>query len=53
MVTDKVNEILNRMLDAEADEITGTARYERCGSRKAYRSYHYERDLKVKAGKLR
>ena len=52
MVTDKGSEILNRMLDAEADEITGAARYERSGSRKAYRTGHYERDLTVKAGKL-
>jgi hypothetical protein len=35
MVSEKVNEILNRMLDAEADEITGAARYERSGGRKA------------------
>ena len=38
------------MLDAEADEITGAARYERTGDRKAYRAGHYERDLTVKAG---
>ncbi|KFI75026.1 putative transposase [Bifidobacterium mongoliense DSM 21395] len=52
MVSGKVNEILNRMLDAEADEITGAARYERSGGRKAYRAGHYGRDLTVKAGKL-
>ncbi|MFT8358627.1 IS256 family transposase [Bifidobacterium aquikefiri] len=52
MVSEKVNEILNRMLDAEADEITGAARYERSGGRNAYRAGHYERDLTVKAGKL-
>jgi transposase-like protein len=40
------------MLDAEADEITGAARYERSGGRKAYRAGHYGRDLTVKAGKL-
>ena len=32
----------------QADEITGAARYERSGSRKAYRSGHYERDLTLK-----
>ncbi|MZT25319.1 IS256 family transposase, partial [Blautia wexlerae] len=30
--------------DAEADEITGAARYERSGERKAYRAGHYRRD---------
>jgi transposase-like protein len=52
MVSEKVTEILNRMLDAEADEITGAARYERSGGRKAYRAGHYGRDLTVKAGKM-
>jgi transposase-like protein len=52
MVSEKVNEILNRMPDAEADEITGAARYERSGGRKAYRAGHYGRDLTVKAGKM-
>jgi hypothetical protein len=52
MVSEKVNEILNRMLDAEADEIAGAARYERSCGRKAYRAGHYERDLTVKAGKM-
>lgn len=52
LVTQKVTEILNAMLDAEADEITGAARYERSGERKAYRAGHYERDLTVKAGKM-
>ena len=40
------------MLDAEADEITGAARYERSGGRKAYRAGHYERKLTAKAGRL-
>lgn len=52
MVRKSVEETLNAMLDAEADEITGTARYERSGERKAYRAGHYERDLTVKAGKM-
>ena len=37
MVRKSVEETLNAMLDAEADEITGAARYERSGDRKAYR----------------
>ena len=52
IVSEKVNEILNRMLDAEADEIAGAARYERSDGRKAYRAGHYERDPTVKAGKM-
>ena len=50
LVSRKVEELLNAMLDAEADEITGAARYERTGERRAYRAGHYERDLTVKAG---
>ena len=52
MVRKSVEETLNAMLDAEADEITGAARYERSGERKAYRAGHYERDLTIKAGKM-
>ena len=52
MVRKSGEETLNAMLDAEADEITGAARYERSGERKAYRAGHYERDLTVKAGKM-
>ena len=52
MVRKSVEETLNAMLDAEADEIAGAARYERSGDRKAYRAGHYERDLTVKAGRM-
>lgn len=45
LVTEKMTQILNAMLDAEADEITGAARYERKEGRKAYRAGHYERTL--------
>ena len=41
MVRKSVEETLNAMLDAEADEITGAARYERSGERKADRAGHY------------
>ena len=50
LVTEKMTQILNAMLDAEADEITGAARYERKEGRKAYRAGHYERTLTAKAG---
>ena len=52
LVTEKMPQILNAMLDAEADEITGAARYERKEGRKAYRAGHYERTLTAKAGRL-
>lgn len=52
MVRDKVGQIVNAMLDAEADEVANAARYERTGERKAYRAGHYERSLTAKAGKL-
>ena len=52
LVSEKVEQLLNAMLDAEADEIAGAARYERTGDRKAYRAGHYERDLTVKAGTM-
>ena len=38
MVRKSVEETLNAMLDAEADEIAGASRYERSGGRKAYRA---------------
>ena len=52
LVTEKMTQILNAMLGAEADEITGAARYERKEGRKAYRAGHYERTLTAKAGRL-
>ncbi|WP_394894446.1 IS256 family transposase [Bifidobacterium longum] len=52
LVSRKVEELLNAMLDAEADEITGAARYERASGRRAYRAGHYERNLTVKAGTM-
>lgn len=52
LITEKMTQILNAMLDAEADEITGAARYERSGGRKVYRAGHYERNLTAKAGRL-
>ena len=52
MVREKVERIVNAMLDAEADEIANAARYERTGERKAYRAGHYERKLTAKAGRL-
>ena len=52
LITEKMAQILNAMLDAEANEITGAARYECNGERKAYRAGHYKRSLTAKAGRL-
>ena len=52
LVAEKVAELLNAMLDAEADEIANAARYERAGERKVYRAGHYDRSLTAKAGRL-
>ena len=52
MVRKSVEETLNAMLDAEADEIAGASRYERSGGWKAYRADHYERRITAKAGAL-
>ena len=48
----KVEQTINAMLDAEADEIANAARYERKTDRKAFRAGHCERTLAAKAGKL-
>ena len=52
LVAEKVAELLNAMLDAEADEIANAAKYECTGERKAYRAGHYDRSLTAKAGRL-
>ena len=52
MVRDKVEQIVNTMLDAEADEIANAARYERTGERKVYRAGRYDRRLTAKVGRL-
>lgn len=52
MIKTKVEDIVNAMLDAEADEITNAARYERKTGRKAFRAGHYERGLTAKVGRL-
>lgn len=52
MVREKVEQTIDLMLDAEADEIANAARYERSGDRKAFRAGHYDRHLTAKAGGL-
>ena len=52
LVAEKVAELLNAMLDAEADEIANAGRYEHKTGRKAFRAGHYERGLTAKVGRL-
>ena len=52
LVTEKMTQILNAMLDAEADEITGAARYERKEGRKAYRAGPLRTHAHGKGGRL-
>ena len=53
LVKDTVEETLNKMLDAEADELCNAARYERTDKRTSSRAGHYERSLETKAGKVK
>jgi transposase-like protein len=50
VVRSSVEETLNALLDAEADEICGAQRYERSADRIDTRAGHYERKLETKAG---
>jgi putative transposase len=50
VVRSSVEETLNALLDAEADEICGAERYERSPERVDTRAGHYERKLETKAG---
>lgn len=52
LVREKVEETLNSMLDAEADQITKAHRYERTDERADTRAGHYTRKLVTKAGEV-
>ena len=52
LVRVKVEQTINAMPDAEADEIANAARYGRKTGRKVFRAGHCERTLAAKAGKL-
>jgi len=52
MVRGTVEEALNAMLDAEADQLCGAGRYERSEARKDTRAGHYERALETRAGQV-
>lgn len=52
LVRGTVEETLNNLLDAEADQLCNAARYERTTARKDTRAGHYERGLQTKAGEV-
>ena len=52
MVRKSVEDTLNSLLDAEADQITKAHRYERTGERLDTRAGHYTRKLVTKAGEV-
>ena len=52
VVRSSVEETLNALLEAEADELCGAKRYERSPERLDTRSGHYERKLQTKAGQV-
>ena len=53
LVRGTVEETLNSLLDAEADQLCNAARYERTTARKDTRAGYYERGLQTKAGEVR
>jgi putative transposase len=52
LVKQTVEEMLNGMLDAEADRLCQARRYERSSGRQDTRAGHYKRKLHVKAGEV-
>ena len=48
-----VEEALNGLLQAEAEDLCSAKRHERCEGRKAYRSGSYERNLTTTAGTVK
>jgi transposase-like protein len=52
VVLSTVEDTLNQMLDAEAEELVGASKYERNADRQDYRSGHYTRKLHTKAGEV-
>jgi len=52
LVLDSVEETLNGLLDAEADQLCNATRYERTVDRRDFRAGHYKRNLETQAGKV-
>src|SRR3712207_235381 len=53
IVRSTVEETLNAMLEAEAEQLCQAARYERNEERRGYRAGHYERSLHTTAGEVK
>src|SRR5262249_30610072 len=52
LVRQSVEDTLNALLDAEADELCGARRYERTDQRRDTRAGHYERNLQTRVGEV-
>jgi len=52
LVRQSVEETLNNLLDAEADQLCQAQRYERTGARTDTRAGHYQRKLHTRAGEV-
>ena len=53
MVRGTVEDMLNGMLDAEAEQLVGAGRYERSADRQDTRAGHYERSFDMKVGRIK
>jgi putative transposase len=53
LVRGTVEETLNAMLDAEADQLCGAGRYERSPARQDTRAGSYDRTLQTSAGEVK
>lgn len=52
LVKNTVRDVINELLEQEADELVNAERYERTADREAYRSGHYKRKLVTSAGEV-
>lgn len=52
LIRKTVEEMLNGLLEEEADDLVGAERYERTADREAYRAGHYERRLTTTSGEV-
>lgn len=52
LVRRTVEDTLNGLLEAEADDLVGAGRYERTADREAYRAGHYDRGLTTSSGEV-
>lgn len=52
LVKNTVRDVINQLLEEEAEELVNAERYERTADREAYRSGHYKRKLVTSAGEV-